>query len=258
MQKKRKKTIYERFFKRFFDIILALFAIIILLPVFLIIFICSKIALKGKPTFCQYRPGRNGKVFKMYKFRSMTNEVDENGNLLPDEQRITKYGKFLRKTSLDELPQLFNILKGDMSFVGPRPRVVKDVIFFDKDVMETMLSVRPGLTGESQVAGGRSTDSWEKIFADEVSYASHITLWRDIKVLFKTVGAVFKSEGAIDGENTKQREYLYCNHLIKNTIISQQQFETGLAIAENIITNKGSVKFQPDLQPKHEQDTEKR
>ena len=127
--KKKRKTLYHLFFKRFFDVLLSLLAIILLSPILLLVYLISLIVLKGNPIFAQYRPGKNGKVFKLYKFRSMTNAKDNNGNLLPDDKRLTKYGKFLRKCSLDELPQLFNILKGDMSIVGPRPRLVKDMIF---------------------------------------------------------------------------------------------------------------------------------
>lgn len=162
--KRKKKGLYEAFFKRFFDFFLSLVAIIVLSPVFLIVYILSLIILKGNPIFKQYRPGKNNKIFKMYKFRSMTNKTDENGNLLPDKDRITTYGKILRKLSLDELPQLFNILKGDMSIVGPRPRLVEDAIFYDEEVLQCY-SVRPGLTGPAQVYDRNSELSWESVFA---------------------------------------------------------------------------------------------
>ena len=136
----KRKGPYEAFFKRVLDVILSLFALVVLSPVFLVVFILHKIFIKGKFLFKQYRPGKNGKVFKLYKIRSMTDAVDENGNLLPDNVRLTKFGKFLRKTSIDELPQLWNILKGDMSIVGPRPRLVKDMIFYDEDVLKGIIN----------------------------------------------------------------------------------------------------------------------
>ena len=145
-----KRGPYAAFFKRFFDFTIALIGIIVASPIMLIITILQLFFVGWPVIFSQYRPGKNGKVFKLYKFRSMNNKKDENGQLLPDVKRITKFGKILRKTSLDELPQLFNILKGDLSLVGPRPRLVKDMIFYDEDVFKAY-SVRPGLTGPAQV-----------------------------------------------------------------------------------------------------------
>ena len=182
--KRQKKSIYELFFKRLFDIVFSLIAIIVLSPLLLIIYLIQLFVLRGNPILTQYRPGKNGKIFRFYKFRSMTNKHDETGELIPDKNRITKFGRFLRKTSLDELPQLFNILKGDMSFVGPRPRLVKDMIFYDEKVLKAY-SVRPGLTGLAQVSGGRSYASWEEIFEKDLRYAETITFWGDIKILFK-------------------------------------------------------------------------
>lgn len=246
---KRKKTIYELIFKRFFDFILSLLAIIILSPTFLILIIVSKISLGGNPFFSQYRPGKNGKVFKFFKFRSMTNDVDENGNLLPDEKRITKFGKFIRKTSLDELPQLFNILKGDMSIVGPRPRLVKDMIFYDKDTLMAY-AVRPGLTGPSQVSGGRSEASWDKIFEADLKYSQKITLWKDIKILFQTVITVFKSDSSADGSASSKREYYYCDYLLKEQKILKEQYNLGLEMSQAIIQENGIVSYQEELHQK--------
>lgn len=243
---KHKKTIYERFFKRFFDIVLSFLALIILSPLFLIIFICSWIILRGRAVFAQYRPGKNGKVFKLYKFRSMTNKTDENGNLLPDKDRITKYGKFLRKLSLDELPQLWNILKGDMSFVGPRPRVVKDVIFYDAEQMK-IYDVAPGLTGLSQINGGRSSASWQTIFEKDLEYQQKITFWKDMKIFFKTFLVLFKSDAASGGAGDGQREYFYCDYLLKQNIISKEQYELGLKKSDEIIKEKSCVCYQKEL-----------
>lgn len=236
----RKKGIYERFFKRFFDIVLSLLALIILSPLFLIVMIILKCTLKHKIFLKQYRPGKNGKLFWLYKFKSMRDDVDENGILLEDSKRITKFGRFIRKTGIDELPQLINILKGDMSIVGPRARLVKDVIFFDEDTLKAY-NVRPGLTGLSQVSGGRSTASWEEIFALDLKYSERITLWGDIKIIFKTVGVVlgFKADGACAGESA--REYYYSDYLLHNGKITDEEYKSGLKQAEEIIENKKST-----------------
>ncbi len=243
-QKKKRKTLYELFFKRFFDIVLSLLALIILSPLFLIVAIVSKIVLKGNVIFAQYRPGRNGKIFKLYKFRSMTNAVDKDGNPLPDEQRITKWGKFIRKLSIDELPQLWNILKGDMSIVGPRPRLVKDMVFYDQEVLKAY-SVRPGLTGPAQVGGARDAASWEEIFKIEYDYAQRITFWGDVKIIFKTIGFVFKSNTSYAG-NIK-RDYYYSDYLLRTNQISKEQYEKGLNEAEKIILEKGIIKYNSEL-----------
>jgi len=242
--KKKRRTLYELFFKRFFDFLFALILIILLSPIMLIVVIASKLTIKGKSVFAQYRPGKNGKIFKFYKFRSMTNATDENGELLPDAQRITKFGKFIRKTSIDELPQLFNILKGDMSFIGPRPRLVKDMVFYDEETLQAY-SVRPGLTGPSQVCGGRSSISWEEIFALDLKYANHITLFKDIGLLFKTVGAVFKSDSGSAGNS--KRDYYYPDYLLKSGKITQEQYSLGLARAEQLIASGGKINYQADL-----------
>ena len=137
MQEKKKFSLYNCFFKRFFDFLFSFLMILVLSPILLIVYILSLIILKGNPIFVQYRPGKNGKIFGVYKFRSMTNKKDKDGNLLPDKDRITAWGKFLRKCSIDELPQLFNILKGEMSFIGPRPRMVEECVFLDDGCVES-------------------------------------------------------------------------------------------------------------------------
>lgn len=242
--KKHRRTLYELFFKRLFDILFSLLAIIILSPLLFIIWIVLRINLKGKAVFSQYRPGKNGKIFKVYKFRSMTNATDENGELLPDAQRITKIGKFIRKASIDELPQLFNILKGDMSFIGPRPRLVKDMMFYDEQTLKAY-SVRPGLTGPSQVCGGRSSISWEEIFNLDLKYANNITLFKDIGFLFKTIGAVFKSDSGSAGNS--KRDYYYPDYLLKTGKITKEQYTLGLARAEQLIASGGTINYQEDL-----------
>lgn len=243
---KRKKTLYELVFKRFLDFTLSLLALIFLAPIFIVLWISSKISIGGKTIFSQYRPGKGGKVFKLYKFRSMTDKTDENGNLLPDEQRITKFGKFIRRTSLDELPQLFNILKGNMSIVGPRPRLVKDMVFYDENTLKAY-EVKPGLTGPSQISGGRSEASWEKIFETDLNYSQKITFWKDLKIVFKTIGVLFKSDSSAEGSVSSSREYYYSDYLVKNNKITESQYILGLTLADEIISKKGKVEFKQAL-----------
>lgn len=191
--------LYRPFFKRFYDIVLSGLAIIVLSPVLLILIILGAIKMKGNPFFTQMRPGkinkRTGKekIFKLIKFRTMTCEKDENGNLLPDEKRLTKYGKILRSTSLDELPELINIFIGDMSIIGPRPLLVQYLPLYNEEQRHRH-DVRPGLTGYAQVHG-RNALSWEDKFKMDVAYARKISLFGDIVILLKTVFAVFKREG---------------------------------------------------------------
>ncbi len=199
---------YRKFIKRFLDFILSLMALIILSPILLIIYILVRIKL-GKPAiFKQERPGKNEKIFTLYKFRTMTDEKDKDGNLLPDEKRLTKFGNVLRSTSLDELPELVNILKGDMSIVGPRPLLVEYLPLYNEE-QKRRHNVRPGLTGLAQVSG-RNNLSWEEKFKDDVYYVDHISLWEDIKIILKTVGKVLKREG-ISQEGNATMEYFKGN-----------------------------------------------
>ena len=195
--------LYRTFFKRFYDIVLSGLALIVLSPILLILTIVGAIKMKGNPFFTQLRPGKNEKIFKLIKFRTMTCEKDENGNLLPDEKRLTKYGKILRSTSLDELPELFNIFIGDMSIVGPRPLLVQYLPLYNEE-QKHRHDVRPGLTGYAQV-NGRNAISWEERFKLDVSYTKKISLWMDIGIIFKTVLAVFKREG-INSETSATME----------------------------------------------------
>ena len=188
-----KPTFYEKYVKRFFDIILSLFALILLSPVMLIVAILVRTKLGSPVIFCQERPGKNERIFKLYKFRSMTDKRDEKGDLLPDEVRLTKFGKLLRSTSLDELPELWNILRGDMSIVGPRPLLVKYLPLYN-EVQKHRHDVRPGLTGWAQVHG-RNTISWEEKFEYDVWYVEHLSFAIDVKTIFLTVKKVFRREG---------------------------------------------------------------
>lgn len=194
---------YAKYIKRFLDLILSLLALIILMPVMIIIYVLVRIKLGSPAIFKQQRPGKNEKIFTLYKFRTMTDKKDEKGNLLPDEQRLTKFGKILRSTSLDELPELFNILKGDMSIVGPRPLLVEYLKLYNEE-QKHRHDVRPGLTGLAQV-NGRNSISWEEKFRDDIKYIENISFITDIKIVFKTIIKVFKREG-ISQENSATME----------------------------------------------------
>lgn len=191
---------YALFFKRFFDFLLSLIAAIVLSPIILILMIVGAIAMGGNPFFVQKRPGKKRKsgeerIFKLIKFRTMSNKKDKDGNLLPDDVRLNKYGKFLRSTSLDELPELFNIIKGDMAIVGPRPQLVRDMTFMTEEQRHRH-DVRPGLTGLAQVSG-RNNITWEQKFEYDLKYIEKITFFGDIKILFQTVGKVLKRSDTV-------------------------------------------------------------
>ena len=196
---------YRPFFKRFYDIVLSGFALVVLSPILLVLIILGTIKMKGNPFFTQMRPGKGEKIFKLIKFRTMTCEKDENGNLLPDEKRLTKYGKILRSTSLDELPELINIFIGDMSIVGPRPLLVQYLPLYSED-QKHRHDVRPGLTGYAQVKG-RNAISWEERFKLDVEYTQKISLWLDILIIIKTVFAVFKREGISSETSATMEEF---------------------------------------------------
>lgn len=177
---------YKNFFKRFLDFWISLIALICISPILLVVTIWLHFANKGAGAFFfQERPGKDEKIFKVIKFKTMTDERDEEGNLLPDELRITKVGKFVRSTSIDELPQLINVLKGDMSFIGPRPLLVKYLPFYSEEE-RLRHTVRPGISGWAQV-NGRNTIGWDKKLAYDVEYVKNLSLMMDIKVLFKTI-----------------------------------------------------------------------
>ena len=187
---------YANFFKRLIDFVLALAVLIVLSPVLLVLTVLGAVKMKGNPFFTQLRPGKDEKIFKLIKFRSMTCETDRDGNLLPDEQRMTRYGQLLRSTSLDELPELLNILRGDMALVGPRPQLVRDMVFMSPE-QRRRHSVRPGLTGLAQVSG-RNNITWEQKLQYDLTYLdSGITLFGDIRILFMTVGKVFMREDVV-------------------------------------------------------------
>ncbi len=221
MSMERNKTIYETLFKRLIDFMASLIAIIILSPLLAIVAILVRIKLGAPVIFKQSRPGKNEKLFNMLKFRSMTNEKDENGDFLPDEIRLTKFGKAIRKLSIDELPQLFNILKGDMSIVGPRPKLTIDLLFMDEEKRKRHL-IRPGLTGLAQVSG-RNDLNWHEVLNLDVKYVNKVTFWQDFKIIIKTVGIVFKKQGISHAGRETTEDY--GDYLLRNDKITLVEYE---------------------------------
>ena len=243
--------LYKPFFNRFFDIVLSGLAIIVFLPLLLFLMFIGAIKMKGNPFFTQLRPGKRKKlskkqcakqgvpygtygeekIFKLIKFRTMTCEKDENGELLPDEKRLTKYGKFLRSTSLDELPELFNIFVGHMSIVGPRPLLVKDMVFMS-DEQRNRHNVRQGLTGLAQV-NGRNTISWEDKLNYDLKYINRISIWRDLSILFKTVIKVFKRSD-INREGTES-DLDFGDWLLNENKISEEEYDFNIESATELL-----------------------
>ena len=203
---------YAKCLKRIFDFVLSLVALLVLSPILLLLAIIGAVAMKGNPFFTQLRPGKIGKrtgeetIFRLIKFRTMTCEKDADGNLLPDDKRLTRYGRFLRSTSLDELPELINILKGDMSIVGPRPLLVKYLPLYTEEQRHRH-DVRPGLTGLAQVKG-RNALSWEERFALDVAYVREASLALDVKIIVWTVGCVFRRKGIVSEGSETAREFV--------------------------------------------------
>ncbi len=196
---------YRKYIKRILDFTLSLIALIVLSPILLITAILVKIKLGSPIIFKQQRPGKNEKIFTLYKFRTMTDQKDEEGNLLSDEQRLTKFGKILRSTSIDELPELINILKGDMAIVGPRPLLVEYLSLYN-DEQKHRHDVRPGLTGLAQVSG-RNSISWEEKFDEDLKYINKVNLVSDFKIILKTIVKVFKREGISQQGNETMEKF---------------------------------------------------
>lgn len=196
---------YAKYIKRMLDFLLSLCALLVLSPVLLVLIVVTAVKMKGNPFFTQLRPGKDEKIFRLIKLRTMTCEKDQDGNLLPDAQRLTKYGKLLRSTSLDELPELINILKGDMSIVGPRPLLVKYLPLYNEEQRHRH-DVRPGLTGWAQV-NGRNAISWEEKFRMDVEYVNRISFAMDVKIVLQTVGKIFKREGISSETSATMEEF---------------------------------------------------
>lgn len=197
---------YAKYFKRIIDFILSLIVLIVLSPVLVVLMILGAVFMRGNPFFTQPRPGKNERIFKLIKFRTMDNRKDADGNLLPDEVRLNRYGKFLRSTSLDELPELINIVKGDMAIVGPRPLLVRYLDRYN-DEQRHRHDVRPGLTGYAQ-AHGRNALSWEDKFAMDVWYTKHVTFIGDIKILIDTVKTVLNKSGISSETSATMEEFM--------------------------------------------------
>lgn len=197
---------YAKYFKRMLDFTLSLGAIIVLSPILLVLTIVGAVAMGGNPFFTQERPGKNEKIFKLVKFRTMNNKKDKKGNLLPDEKRLTSYGKWLRSTSLDEIPELFNILNGDMSIVGPRPLLVRYLPRYNKE-QHRRHKVRPGLTGLAQV-NGRNALSWEDKFRYDVKYVDSITFLGDVNIIIETAKIVLHRSGISSGTSVTMEEFM--------------------------------------------------
>ncbi|MGT2770558.1 Undecaprenyl phosphate N,N'-diacetylbacillosamine 1-phosphate transferase [Streptococcus intermedius] len=212
---------YEKYFKRLFDFVCSLVAIILFSWLFLIIGLLVRIKLGSPVLFKQARPGKNEKIFNMYKFRTMTDDRDETGELLPDEIRLTSFGKWLRSTSLDELPELFNILKGDMSFVGPRPLLVRDMVFMTEQQRERH-SVRQGLTGLAQI-NGRNNILWQDKLEWDAKYIREITFLGDLKIILQTIHTAFiKREGITDGDMATAEDF--GEYLLRTGVISEEYY----------------------------------
>ncbi len=214
--------LYRQFFKRFYDIILSGCALIALSPIFLILAGIVAVNLGRPVLFCQLRPGKNGKIFRLHKFRSMTSATDENGNLLPDDKRMTSFGRKFRNSSLDELPELWDIFRGKMSIVGPRPQLVRDLVFMDENIQKRH-NVRPGLTGLAQVSG-RNNLTWEERFAYDLQYVENISLFKDLKIFLQTVLKVFRrSDISTEGMETSED---YGDYLLRKGEVSEENYLT--------------------------------
>jgi len=219
--KQGKQGIYARYIKRILDVLLSGCALVVLSPVLLIVAVLVRTKLGSPVIFCQERPGKDEKIFKMYKFRSMTDARDENGELLPDEVRLTKFGRALRSTSLDELPELWNIFKGDMSIVGPRPQLVRDMVFMTPE-QRLRHTVMPGLTGLAQVSG-RNAISWEDKLATDLRYIRQITFLGDVKIVLLTVRKVFFREDiSADGMDTAED---LGDYLLRTAQVSEEAYQ---------------------------------
>lgn len=222
---KPKQSIYEKCIKRLLDIVCALAALLVFWWLYLIVAILVRAKLGSPVLFTQPRPGRNEKIFKLYKFRSMTDVRDTEGNLLPDEIRLTKFGKALRATSLDELPEVINILKGDMSVIGPRPQLVRDMVFMTPKQRQRHI-VRPGLSGLAQTRG-RNALSWDGKLATDLEYIQHVTFLGDVKIIFDTVKQVFFKEKGLENSYVDEVDITddFGDYLLKAGRVSKEEYE---------------------------------
>lgn len=221
---KEKATLYERYIKRLLDIICALAALIVFGWLYIIVAVLVRVKLGSPVLFTQPRPGKDEKIFKLYKFRTMTDARDENGKLLPDDVRLTKFGKALRSTSLDELPEAFNILKGDMSVIGPRPQLVRDMVFMTPE-QRLRHTVRPGLSGLAQTRG-RNALSWDGKLETDLEYIQHVTFLGDLKIIFDTVKQVFFRQKGLENSDVDEVEITddFGDYLLKAGRVSMEEY----------------------------------
>ena len=231
----RKQGIYERYVKRILDIVCALAALIVFCWLYAILAILVRIKLGSPVLFTQPRPGKDEKIFKLYKFRSMTDARDENGNLLPDEVRLTSFGKALRATSLDELPEAINILKGDMSVIGPRPQLVRDMVFMTPE-QRLRHTVRPGLSGLAQTRG-RNAISWDGKLATDLEYIQHVTFLGDVKIILDTVKQVFFHQRGLEDSDVDEVEITddFGDYLLKAGRVDKEEYERKQAEARGLL-----------------------
>ncbi len=232
----RKQGIYERYVKRILDIVCALAALIVFCWLYAILAILVRIKLGSPVLFTQPRPGKDEKIFKLYKFRSMTDARDENGNLLPDEVRLTSFGKALRATSLDELPEAINILRGDMSVIGPRPQLVRDMVFMTPE-QRLRHTVRPGLSGLAQTRG-RNAISWDGKLATDLEYIQNVTFLGDLKIIFDTVKQVFFGEKGLEDSDVDEVEITddFGDYLLKAGRVDKEEYERKQAEARGLLS----------------------
>lgn len=232
---KEKATLYERYIKRFLDIICALAALIVFGWLYIIVAVLVRVKLGSPVLFTQPRPGKDEKIFKLYKFRTMTDARDENGKLLPDDVRLTKFGKALRSTSLDELPEAFNILKGDMSVIGPRPQLVRDMVFMTPE-QRLRHTVRPGLSGLAQTRG-RNALSWDGKLETDLEYIQHVTFLGDLKIIFDTVKQVFFRQKGLENSDVDEVEITddFGDYLLKAGRVDREEYERKQVEAKTLL-----------------------
>ena len=225
------RRLYPDFLKRAFDLLLSLAAIVCLSPLLLLLAAAGAVAMRGNPFFSQPRPGRDERIFRILKFRTMTDARDAEGNLLPDAERLNAYGRFLRSTSLDELPELFNVARGDMALVGPRPQLVRDMVFMTPE-QRRRHSVRQGISGLAQV-NGRNAVSWEAKLAFDLEYVRDITFLGDLKILLATVSGVFGREGIVEEGSATATDF--GDYLLASGKIGRDEYERGQEEAKRLL-----------------------
>lgn len=231
----RRVGIYQRYIKRILDILCALAALTVFGWLYIIVAILVRVKLGSPVLFTQPRPGKDEKIFKLYKFRTMTDARDEEGNLLPDDVRLTPFGRALRSTSLDELPEAFNILKGDMSVIGPRPQLVRDMVFMTPEQRQRH-TVRPGLSGLAQTRG-RNALSWDGKLSTDLEYIQHVTFLGDLKIIFDTVRQVFFGEKGLEDSDVDEVEITddFGDYLLKAGRVSKEEYERKQAEARGLL-----------------------